>query len=78
MLGVGDSFADHVLQEDLEDAVCFLVDQAEDPLGTAAPGQAPVMPSRDSLVSKTAGAGFLTEFLEQFQLVQPEASIVST
>ena len=41
VLGVGDSVADHVLQEDLEDAAGFLVDQAGDSLDTAPPGQAP-------------------------------------
>ena len=41
VLGVGDGVADHVLQEDLEDAAGFLVDQAGDPLDTAPPGQAP-------------------------------------
>ena len=39
--GVGDSVADHVLQEDLQDAAGLLVDQAGDPLDTAPPGQAP-------------------------------------
>ena len=41
VLSVGDSVADHVLQEDLEDAAGLLVDQAGDPLDTAPPGQAP-------------------------------------
>ena len=41
MLGVGDGVADHVLQEDLQDAAGLLVDQAGDPLDTAPPGQAP-------------------------------------
>ena len=41
LLGVGDSIADHVLQENLPDAVGLLVDQAGDPLDTAPPGQAP-------------------------------------
>ena len=63
--------ADHILQEDLkedlEDTAGLLVDQAEDLLVTAPPGQALVRPSRDSLVSETAEAGFLTEFLEQLQ-----------
>ena len=40
VLGVGDSVADHVLQEDLEDAASLLVDQAGDPLDTTPPGQA--------------------------------------
>ena len=38
VLGVGDSVADHVLQEDLQDAAGLLVDQAGDPLDTAPPG----------------------------------------
>ena len=41
VLGVGDRVTDHVLQEDLQDAAGFLVDQAGDPLDTAPPGQAP-------------------------------------
>ena len=41
VLGVGDSVADNVLQEDLEDAAGFLVDKAGDPLDTAPPGRAP-------------------------------------
>ena len=39
--GVGDSVGDHVIQEDLQDAKGFLVDQAGDPLDTTPPGQAP-------------------------------------
>ena len=41
VLNVDDSIADHVLQENLQDAVGLLVDQAGDPLDTAPPGQAP-------------------------------------
>ena len=41
VLGVGDSIADHVLQENIQDAAGLLVDQAGDPLDTAPPGQAP-------------------------------------
>ena len=41
VLNVGDSIADHVLQENLQDAAGLLIDQAGDPLDTAPPGQAP-------------------------------------
>ena len=41
MLGVGDSVADEVLQEDLQDAAGFLGDEAGDPLDTDPPGQVP-------------------------------------
>ena len=41
MLGVGDSVADDILQEDLQDAAGFLLDEAGDPLDTAPPGKAP-------------------------------------
>ena len=47
--GVGDSVGDHVLQEDLQDAKGFLVDQAGDPLDTTPPGQAPDVGLCDSL-----------------------------
>ena len=41
VLGVGDSIANHVLQEDLEDATCLLVDETADTLDSATPGQTP-------------------------------------
>ena len=41
VLGVGNGVADHVLQEDLEDAPGLLVDEAGDPLDAATPRQAP-------------------------------------
>ena len=41
VLGVGDGVADHVLEEDLEDAPGLLVDEARDPLDAAPPGEAP-------------------------------------
>merc|ERR1719319_1607164 len=41
VLGVGDGVADHVLEEDLEDASGLLVDEAGDPLDAAPPGEAP-------------------------------------
>ena len=40
VLRIGDGVADHILQEELEDAAGLLVDQAGDPLDTAPPGQA--------------------------------------
>lgn len=39
VLGVGDGIADHVLQEDLEDATGLLVDQARDTLDTSSASQ---------------------------------------
>ena len=41
VLGVGHGVADHVLEEDLEDAPGLLVDEAGDPLDAAPPGEAP-------------------------------------
>merc|ERR1719266_2369089 len=40
VLGVGHGVADHVLEEDLEDAPGLLVDEAGDPLDAAPPGEA--------------------------------------
>merc|ERR1719220_1369255 len=40
VLGVGDGVADHVLEEDLENAPGLLVDEAGDPLDAASPGEA--------------------------------------
>ena len=39
VLGVGDRVADHVLQEDLENAASLLVDQTRDPLDATPSGQ---------------------------------------
>merc|ERR1719430_405022 len=41
VFGVGDGVADHVLEEDLEDASGLLVDEAGDPLDASPPGEAP-------------------------------------
>ncbi|URE09282.1 hypothetical protein MUK42_04191, partial [Musa troglodytarum] len=41
VLGVGDCVADHVLEEDLEDAAGLLVDKPADALHAAPPRQAP-------------------------------------
>merc|ERR1719500_1504033 len=41
VLGVGHGVADHVLEEDLEDAPGLLVDEARDSLDAAPPGEAP-------------------------------------
>merc|ERR1712025_910365 len=41
MLGVGDSIPDDILQEDLEDAPSFLVDESTDPLDTTPPCKSP-------------------------------------
>merc|ERR1712129_86522 len=41
VFGVGDGVADHVLEEDLEDAPGLLVDEARDPFDAAPPGEAP-------------------------------------
>ena len=40
MLGVGNSVADDILEEDLEDAADLLIDEAGDPLDAAPPRQA--------------------------------------
>ena len=39
MLDVGDGIANHILQEDLEDAKCLLVDEPVDMLDSATPSQ---------------------------------------
>ncbi len=39
VLGVGDGVADHVLEEDLEDAPGLLVDEAGDPLDAPSPSE---------------------------------------
>ena len=49
VLGVGHSIANHVLQEDLEDATCLLIDETADTLDSATPGQTPNGRLRNSL-----------------------------
>ena len=39
MLSVGHSVTDDILEKDLEDATCLLVDQAADSLDSATPGE---------------------------------------
>merc|ERR550525_403270 len=41
MLGVGDSIADDILQEDLQNTPSLLVDETRDPLHSTPPGQSP-------------------------------------
>jgi len=41
VLGVGHGIADHVLEENLENATCLLVDEARDTLDTTSAGQTP-------------------------------------
>ena len=41
MLGVGDRITDDILQEDLEDAPGFLVDESTDPFDTTPPSKSP-------------------------------------
>lgn len=41
VLGVGDTVADDVLKEDLEDTASFLVDQARDTLDTTTTSETP-------------------------------------
>ena len=55
VLGVGDGVADHVLEEDLEDAPGLLVDEAGDPLDAAPPGEAPDGGLGDALGDRRSG-----------------------
>ena len=55
VLGVGHGVADHVLEEDLEDAPGLLVDEAGDPLDAAPPGEAPDGGLGDALGDRRSG-----------------------
>ena len=55
VLGVGDGVADHVLEEDFEDASGLLVDEAGDPLDAAPPGEVPDGVLGDALGDRRSG-----------------------